>query len=86
MPHQAKSGLADPDVHAGCPRCKVGDYSRTPRADGLRHKPTEPPPDVEQLAEWLSESGAEATDRCWVEPDGICPHGHQSWLRVAGLI
>lgn len=24
--------------------------------------------------------GCEATDGCWVEPDGVCEHGHPSWL------
>jgi hypothetical protein len=44
------------------------------------------PPAADQLEEWLSEGGAEATDGCWVESDGICPHGHSSWLRVLGLV
>ena len=28
----------------------------------------------------------EATDGCCVEPDGVCPHGHPSWLIVLGII
>lgn len=71
---------------SGCPRCKAGDFGRDARPDGLRHKVTTDRPSMEQLEEWLSESGAETTDGCWVEPDGICQHGHQSWLRVMGLI
>lgn len=43
-------------------------------------------PSTEQLEEWLNDSGCEATDGCWVEPDGICEHGKQSWLRVLGMI
>lgn len=43
-------------------------------------------PDVETLMEWDEEGGCEATDGCWVEPDGVCPHGCQSWLLVLGLI
>jgi hypothetical protein len=44
-------------------------------------------PDLDTLIEWLIEdAGCEATDGCWVEPDGTCPHGHQSWLLVLGLI
>lgn len=27
----------------------------------------------------------EATDGCEVDPDGLCPHGHPSWLLVFGL-
>ena len=43
-------------------------------------------PDIEQLIEWENEGGCEATDGCWVEPDGTCPHGCDSWLLVMGLI
>ena len=32
------------------------------------------------------DSVVEATDGCRVEPDGICPHGHLSWLRFLGLV
>jgi hypothetical protein len=71
---------------SACPRCEAGDFGREPRGDGLRHKVTSARPSLQQLEEWLSESGAEASDGCWVEPDGICPHGHQSWLRLVGMI
>ena len=43
-------------------------------------------PDVETLEAWMDEGGCEATDGCWVEPDGVCPHGKKSWLLVAGMI
>ena len=43
-------------------------------------------PDEETLMEWMNDGGCEATDGCWVEPDGICEHGKQSWLLVMGLI
>jgi hypothetical protein len=44
-------------------------------------------PSYEQLEEWMDEGGGcEATDGCWVEPDGICEHGHESWLVVMGLV
>ena len=44
-------------------------------------------PDLETLESWMEEDGGcEATDGCWVEPDGICPHGHPSWLIRLGLI
>jgi hypothetical protein len=50
-------------------------------------EPTVEQPDWETLEEWLVEDGGcEATDSCWVEPDGICPHGYPSWLLVLGLI
>jgi len=70
-----------------CPRCKLGDHGREKRQDGVRHRATSAVPDMETLLEWMSEDGGcEATDGCWVEPDGVCPHGHSSWLRVMALI
>lgn len=43
-------------------------------------------PELETLMEWEAEGGCEATDGCWVEPDGVCPHGCRSWLLELGLI
>lgn len=43
-------------------------------------------PDIDQLYEWMDEGGCEATDGCWVEQDGTCPHGCKSWMLVMGLI
>jgi hypothetical protein len=43
-------------------------------------------PPLEQLLEWQEEDGCEATDGCWVEPDGRCEHGKPSWLLALGLI
>ena len=43
-------------------------------------------PSTETLLQWLDEGGSEAVDGCWCEPDGVCPHGCQSWLLVLGLI
>ena len=43
-------------------------------------------PSIEQLIEWEAEGGCEATDGCWVEPDGTCEHGCQSWLIILGVI
>jgi hypothetical protein len=71
---------------SGRPPREAGDHTREPRADGLRHPVTGERPSLAEVEEWLSEGGAEATDGCWVEPDGVCPHGHQSWLRLMGLI
>jgi len=49
--------------------------------------PTVPQPSLEQLMEWESQDGScEATDGCWVEPDGHCEHGYPSWLRYLGYI
>jgi len=43
-------------------------------------------PSIETLTEWERDGGCEATDGCWVEPDGVCEHGCESWLIVLGLI
>lgn len=44
-------------------------------------------PTLATLQEWFNEEGGcEATDGCWVEPDGYCPHGCPSWMLVLGLI
>jgi hypothetical protein len=43
--------------------------------------PTAEEPDIEDIIEWHDEAGGcEATDGCWVEPDGVCQHGYPSWL------
>jgi hypothetical protein len=49
-------------------------------------EPTMPEPTGDDLEEWADECGCMATDGCWVEPDGTCPHGHPSWLLKLGLI
>ena len=43
-------------------------------------------PSVDQLEQWASDSVAEATDGCQVEPDGECEHGHKSWLLELGYV
>jgi hypothetical protein len=50
-------------------------------------EPTTERPDLETLEEWeFEDGGCEATDGCWVEPDGVCEHGHPSWLLRLGYI
>lgn len=73
-------------VQETCPRCAIGDYGRAPRSDGLKHAVTTETPSVKQLEEWDFDGICEATDGCRVEPDGRCPHGHTSWLRVVGIV
>lgn len=48
--------------------------------------PTEDAPDIDMLEEWMMDGGCEATDGCWVEEDGVCEHGHPSWLIEMGMI
>lgn len=50
-------------------------------------EPTVGQPDDEELEEMaMGEYDTEATDGCTVEPDGVCPHGHPSWLLYLGEI
>ena len=50
------------------------------------HRERRRPPSIRQLEAWHAEGGCEATDGCWVEPDGYCEHGCPSWLLKLGLI
>lgn len=43
-------------------------------------------PSIEQLIEWEEDGGCETPDGCWVEPDGRCEHGFDSWLLIQGMI
>lgn len=43
-------------------------------------------PDEDTLMGWMNEGGCEATDGCWVEVDGTCPHDKPSWALVMGLV
>lgn len=45
-----------------------------------------PRPDIEELEDMMLDGTCEATDGCSVEPDGVCEHGHQSWLLQIGVI
>ncbi len=40
----------------------------------------------DDLTDMLWEGDVFTVDGCWVEPDGQCPHGYRSPLRVLGLI
>ena len=49
--------------------------------DATWPQPTVDPPSLEDLELWMMESGScQASDGCEVEMDGVCPHGHPSWL------
>lgn len=43
-------------------------------------------PSLEELEDFCDQGGCDATDGCWVEPDGLCEHGHVSWLLYLNLI
>ncbi len=49
-------------------------------------EPLEEDPTHEDLMRWTVDSVVDATDGCQVEPDGVCVHGHPSWLLREGLV
>lgn len=49
--------------------------------------PTSLEPNFVALAGQLIDACAEATDGCFpLEPDGVCEHGHPTWLRRRGVV
>ena len=49
-------------------------------------RPTTSAPEADELENMVADSICEATDGCEVEPDGVCPHGHPSWMLRLDLI
>lgn len=68
------------------PRVEAVECESCGRKQGEKHKATEPRPTIGTLEGWMCEGICEATDGCTVEPDGVCPHGHSSWLLVLHMI
>lgn len=68
-------------------KCEMCGAIADPDTRKIRHKVTTPVPDMDQIEEWLLDGAeCESTDGCYVELDGMCEHGHQSWLRRLGMI
>jgi hypothetical protein len=62
-------------------------YNQATMREEAWPEPTDSRPDSEDLQDMLTgEIDAEATDGCYVEPDGVCEHGHPSWPLYLGLI
>ena len=68
------------------PRVQVAECPKCHRKLGERHIATVKAPSIETMERWMYDGVARATDGCRIEPDGICEHGHQSWLLKSGLI
>jgi hypothetical protein len=88
-PHDHVSELKPCAVcrEAGCPEPSAALVARYDvRRARKSRKRSNWGPSLATLERWLNEGGAEATDGCWVEPDGTCEHGCESWLLVKGLI
>lgn len=69
-----------------CPRCDLGDFERTKRPDGIKHVAITERLNSDEMEAAVNDGSCPATDGCDVEPDGVCPHGHTSWLRVLGVV
>ncbi len=61
-----------------CPKCH--------RKRGQKHLAITKKPSIATMEKWMDDGVARATDGCRVEPDGTCPHGHTSWIRLMGFI
>jgi len=49
-------------------------------------EPTEPTPNIDELWLMMDEGVFETTDGCVVEMDGVCQHGHPSWVLKLGFV
>lgn len=58
--------------------------AKYPSSDWIKVKGNRP--SFRQLEKWTFDSVCKATDGCRIEPDGVCQHGHPSWLLALGLI
>lgn len=50
------------------------------------HTVHENPPNLATLKRWTDQGYGKTPHGCKVEPDGTCPHGQESWLRMMGMI
>lgn len=69
----------------GVRRLKEGitlEQYRTKHLDAIKVRK----PSMLTLTLWSRECGCKAIDGCWVEPDGTCEHGYDSWLLALGWI
>jgi hypothetical protein len=73
-------GGANPD-HTEDGRAPTANHHQWEEVNRMRR------PSLEELQRQLEEDGGgEATDGCFVEPDGTCDHSQPSWLLALGLI
>jgi len=73
---------------SGC-RNSSGQFARCGGGKSLGQpwpSPTTKPPSIKTMERWMNDGVAKATDGCRVEPDGVCPHGHPSWMMRLGVI
>lgn len=57
------------------------------RRDTHWPEPTTEEPSIDELRDViLDREYPTATDGCVIEPDGVCEHGHPSWMLKLGYI
>ena len=98
LPGLCRAAQPTPTAPPGCPTrgpvggSEPGTRTQDGRAPTANHHPREEVnrmrrPSLEELQRQVEEDGGcEATDGCFVEPDGTCDHGQPSWLLALGLI
>ena len=98
LPGLCRGGQPTPTAPPACPpraRWVGANPDPAPRTDApptANHHPREEVnrmrrPSLEELQRQVEEDGGcEATDGCFVEPDGTCDHDQPSWLLALGLI
>jgi len=54
-------------------------------ADHVGHR-VKNAPSNKTLEHYVYDGVVKSPDGCRIEPDGICQHGHASWLMIIGII
>jgi hypothetical protein len=68
-------------------RVQVDECLSCRRLMGEKHVATVPRPTMSELEDIMMDTiNCYATDGCDVEQDGMCEHGHQSWMLKMALI
>lgn len=72
--------------HKGMPKKSNSGKGKSYDGLGIGAWGSDDVPSLGELMQWESEGGCYTPCGCWVEPDGHCPHGKDSWLLILGLI
>jgi hypothetical protein len=82
VPDKGPGGWARTRTHTEDGRAPHRQPTRTSKEVNPMRRPS-----LEELQRQLEEDGGcEATEGCFVEPDGTCEHHQPSWLLALGLI
>jgi len=61
-------------------------FNPPPNVCPTKYKKLRKAPSSGTMLRWLNEGRAKTEDGCWVEHDGVCPHGKESLILKYGLI